>query len=796
VEVSLALPIFNGMLKSIELLGFKSFATKSRLEFKAPISAIVGPNGSGKSNIAEAFRFVLGEQSIKSMRGKKGEDLIFNGSRNIARANRAGVKITLDNRDKLLKIDYDEVIIERIVHRDGVNQYLINGSSVRLRDIMEILAGASIGSTGHHIISQGEADKILNVNSKDRKSMIEDALGLKIYHYKKKESVRKLEKTEQNIKEIEGLRREIKPHIKFLEKQVKKVEKTQDLKNKLSEIYKEYLKRERIYLDNEKEILKREKTKPQKEYDELNNELKELEKNFTLLNPAKQEFRQGRNYLTGQAKKKEENTNAKELIEIKNSLDRTQKDKNRFEREMGRIEGEMSFNEKSLVRTKDLEDKNDFIKIPTIHLEEFSNIMEQYFSESEKETEISKLKSIIGKIKASIKDLVLIYKKEDSENKETQENIKKEIERLKKERNILDEQIDNLKKEETTLVEKYSSLQKKIDLEKDTHIETEKRIFQVMAKISEIKIQLNIFESKENKLFSDESNFKNEFSESLILVGEEMSSFFRYTVKNSDGSDISVREIINEDRTKQEERKKEIEKIKIRLEDAGIGSSDEIVKEYQEIKERDDFLEREIEDLKKSKESISILVKELEEKLDIEFKDGIKKINQQFNNFFILMFGGGTASIIVVKNIKKKIEKEELETGDLEEIGEGIIEEEIVEEGIDINLSLPHKKIRGLEMLSGGERALTSIALTFAISQIKPPPFIVLDETDAALDESNSKKYGNIIEDLSKYSQLILITHNRETMSRAGILYGVTMSSDGVSKLLSVEFEEAVKIVK
>lgn len=765
------------MLKSIELSGFKSFATKSRLEFKAPISAIVGPNGSGKSNIAEAFRFVLGEQSIKSMRGKKGEDLIFNGSRNMPRANRAGVKITLDNRDKLLKIDYDEVIIERIVHRDGVNQYLINGSNVRLRDIMEILAGASIGSTGHHIISQGEADKILNVNSKDRKSIIEDALGLRIYHYKKKESIRKLEKTEQNIKEIEGLRREIKPHIKFLEKQVKKVEKTQDLKNKLSEIYREYLKRERIYLDNGKEILKREKTKPQEEYDELGRELKELEKNLS--------------------KKKEENTNAKELIEIKNSLDKTQKDKNRLEREMGRIEGEMSFNEKSLIRTKNLEDKNDFIKIPTIRLEEFSNIIEKYSSDSEKETDPSKLKNIIGKIKATIKDLILIYKKEDSENKELQENTKKEIERLKKERNNIDEQINNLKKGEIVLLEKYSSLQKKIDSEKDTHIETEKRIFQVMAKINEIKVQLNIFESKENKLFSDESNFKNEFAESLVLVGEEMSSFSNYEIVNPDGSKLSTQEIINEDRTRQEERRKEIEKIKIRLEDAGVGSADEIVKEYQEIKERDDFLEREIEDLRKSKESISILIKELEEKLDIEFKDGIKKINQQFNEFFISMFGGGTASVVVVKNIKKKAEKEELEAEDLEEISEDVTEEEeVIEEGIDINLSLPHKKIKGLEMLSGGERALTSIALTFAISQIKPPPFIVLDETDAALDESNSKKYGNIIEDLSKYSQLILITHNRETMSRAGILYGVTMSSDGISKLLSVEFEEAVKIAR
>ena len=124
------------------------------------------------------------------------------------------------------------------------------------------------------------------------------------------------------------------------------------------------------------------------------------------------------------------------------------------------------------------------------------------------------------------------------------------------------------------------------------------------------------------------------------------------------------------------------------------------------------------------------------------------------------------------------------------------MEEEDGEEGIEINVNLPRKKVKGLMMLSGGERALTSIALLFAISQVNPPPFIILDETDAALDEANSKKYADMIENLSKYSQLIVITHNRETMSRAGILYGVTMGMGGGSKLLSVSFDEAVTTAK
>src|SRR6478735_6516736 len=121
-------------LESLEISGFKSFAKKAVLEFNAPITAIVGPNGSGKSNIAESFRFVLGEQSMKSMRGKRGEDMIWNGSAGVPRGGRASVKLVFDNSDRALNLDFDEVAIERVVHRDGSNDYLLNGSQVRLRD--------------------------------------------------------------------------------------------------------------------------------------------------------------------------------------------------------------------------------------------------------------------------------------------------------------------------------------------------------------------------------------------------------------------------------------------------------------------------------------------------------------------------------------------------------------------------------------------------------------------------------------------------------------------------------------
>ncbi|MDZ4284286.1 MAG: AAA family ATPase, partial [Patescibacteria group bacterium] len=227
-------------LQSLELSGFKSFARKTTLSFAAPITAIVGPNGSGKSNSKDALQWVLGEQSIKSLRGKRGEDLIWNGSTGVPRSSRASVALTFDNSSRVLALDLDTVVIERVVHRDGVNEYALNGSRVRLRDVAGLLAQANIGSTGHHIISQGEADRILACSASERRAMIEDALGLRVYHYKLAESVKKLAETKENIRSVEALRREIAPHLRFLKKQAARLERARSLARDLVVLYRAY----------------------------------------------------------------------------------------------------------------------------------------------------------------------------------------------------------------------------------------------------------------------------------------------------------------------------------------------------------------------------------------------------------------------------------------------------------------------------------------------------------------------------------------------------------------------------
>jgi chromosome segregation protein len=317
-------------LKSLEIAGFKSFAKKAHLTFSTPITGIVGPNGSGKSNIAESFRFVLGEQSIKSLRGKKGEDMIWNGGGDaisVARANRASVKLTFDNSRKIFPtIDFEDVTIERVVNRDGANEYLLNNSQVRLKDIVELLAGAHIGATGHHIISQGEADRILSASIRERREMIEDALGLKIYQWKKNESLKKLEKTEENMKQVESLRREIAPHLKFLKKQVEKVEKAEEMRKELSFLYQQYFACEQNYLNQEKSRIESELNLPKKEMEQMDTDLA-LAKN--ILNNS-----QSKDHKSD------------ELLGLETELKVVRDNKDNIVRDLGRVDGEIGANEK------------------------------------------------------------------------------------------------------------------------------------------------------------------------------------------------------------------------------------------------------------------------------------------------------------------------------------------------------------------------------------------------------------------------------------------------------------------
>ncbi|KKT94399.1 MAG: Chromosome partition protein Smc [Parcubacteria group bacterium GW2011_GWC1_45_14] len=218
-----------------------------------------------------------------------------------------------------------------------------------------------------------------------------------------------------------------------------------------------------------------------------------------------------------------------------------------------------------------------------------------------------------------------------------------------------------------------------------------------------------------------------------------------------------------------------------------------IVEEYQETNTRFDFLSGELLDLEKAMESLREVIKEMEQKIDLEFAKAFEEINAEFTKYFKIIFGGGNAHLIKIKtktSKRKAKDGAEAETGEDEATEGEENEDEKSELGIDIFACPPGKKITNLTMLSGGERSLTSLALLFAIIAHNPPPFAILDEVEAALDEANSRRFSKILQELSNNTQFIAITHNRETMRQASLLYGVTMGEDGISKLLSVHLDQ------
>lgn len=744
-------------VKSLEISGFKSFARKSIFEFGAQVSAIVGPNGSGKSNVAEALRFVLGEQSLKSMRGKRTEDLIFNGSKSVERQNRAKVTIAFDNSDRAFPLDFDEVSIAREIHRDTSSEYFLNGSPVRLKDVIELLASVHIGASGHHIISQGEADRILNASPKDRRAMVEDALGLKIYHWKIAESEKKLVKTEENMRETESLRREIAPHIKFLKKQVEKVEQARGLRDELMELYVEYLKREEVYLSFFRTRIHTEKEALEEELKTTNDALAKAEA------------------LRGASNQRPENT---ALLTARDEAGNARRERDELGRKIGRLEGMIEMATRRLERPRGETER----MIPVRESEKLSMELYQELGYAESSEDYLYIKGVVSKVRVRIGEFLERLRAEGGADRE-RAGAERELDGLKGERDELLLSREGVEEAITRIEARVRDLERVIEEKRAETTDAERASFEFRAKKQELTMKLAMNRDQGEHLAREEVAFREEIREGSMLIGRVIEGYPSFALNEG--------EVLAEERSKQEERRKKIERGKIRLEDImGSSSGEDVMREYEETVARDEFLAKELDDLKASAESLRGLMRELEEKIDVEFKEGIKKINKQFSEFFSLMFGGGSAALEVSREKKRKRADTDIAENPEE------MEEEEAEEGIEVAVHLPHKKIRGLQMLSGGERALTSIALLFAISQVNPPPFLVLDETDAALDEANSRKYGDMIENLAKYSQLIVITHNRETMSRAGIIYGVTMGADAISKLLSIKFDEAAQIAK
>lgn len=1028
-------------LQRIELHGFKSFANKTILEFPSPdkrdntcgITAIVGPNGSGKSNVVDAVRWVLGEQSLKLLRGKKATDVIFSGSAKKAQLSLAEVSLFLNNEDGSAPIDYTEVAITRKLYRDGSSEYLLNKNEVRLFDIVMLLAKANFGHNTYSIIGQGMVDKIVNYSNEERKDFFDEATGVKQYQIKRERSVSKLKRSRENLDQAKVLIVELEPHLKSLTRKVNKLRQRQELEAELKSLQSRYygrlwkdlmgqydelalqyntLDKQRLRLDTKLDELrhKLEELSQQgsraEEYDKLQEEynsaltkqnetMRELavlrgkleveyakagKQNLSWLENRRTELESRIKNLQSEvrsAKLRQEGSSGKleekerqvkvlsdELLVWQNNLDIMQDE---FYR--ARSGGRMSHSQEAVKAVLGLKDRIAGIcgtvsdlgrvknskheaalvaaagnrlsaivveseataiecinwlkenRLPPVTFFPLNRLKEFYLS---KDTEgvlaeagvvglasdllsydrkyqrvfeqvlgstviVSDLESA-KRIGVNRERMVTLdgdvleksgmmrggFKKPDSLQWKSQDerysseakikeiaSLKAKLEDQRGEREALFLQIGDLKVQAQVDADKVRSLVSEID-------EQEKELIKVKADIEESQLTpeeqkefksdiLSSREAKENELKAAEEiisslrekidgfNLQEERKKQEIFSLQQ-ESYTLQTDLNGVNERLSlvkvelakietrredtlqaIRENLGEEwqfKAKDDyaevnltEDKEKIDRLKRQLELIG-GIDPEVEKEYEEVKTRFEFLSEQSLDLEKAIGDLVKVVEELDKLIRTQFEEEFDRINKDFSRYFKQLFEGGSAKLDLVQKEEEKTEAEKIREQMAQAPAEGAVTEEGVPEvleeaaveaakpvypedksflanmGIEIEACPPGKKIKAINMLSGGEKTMTALALICAIINNNPSPFILFDEVDAALDESNSAKFSGIVKELAHKTQFVIITHNRAIMSESDVLYGVTMQGDGVSRLLSLKLSEAEHLGK
>lgn len=753
-------------LKKLELNGFKSFATKTVLDFlpdcdisnggKCGITAIVGPNGSGKSNVADAIRWAIGEQSSKNLRGKKSEDVIFAGTEGKSKLGSATVTLYFDNTDKRIPIEFSEVAITRKVFRNGDGEYFINGSRVRLLDVVDLLAKAGVGKDSYCVITQGMSDAVLNATPLERRAIFEDAAGVKQYQIEKERALRKLESTKENLARVDSLTVEIEPHLKNLRRQAEKAGQAKDIAARLrskQELLYGYLWH--LFTEERGGLLSRRAG--------IESAIQTFE---TEVNTLREETRKASLAMeTNEA----EDAMESEIQSLRDTL-------NRYMRELSVLEGRKEIEEEKRKEREEIEIIPVDLHFVQARLEEVGKLQLELIDKlanAEKLEDLQDIKEFATVIRQRIADL-------RTQAGEGSVKMKKVTAMPDAERAASDERLAALEAEISTL--KQSITESEAAITEKQRILTETReagrteretFFANERSLREKEHLLNLKKDELNELKVGLARVEVREEDLTALVREELS--LAPETLSYDGS------LVERDKLE-----REVARLKVEVEH--VGAIDPlIVDEFQETEKRFVFLTTESEDLKRAIESLKEVIREMDSKIDAAFHEAFKEINKQFAEYFKIIFGGGKASLEIIKVKTRKSGEESEETDDAAEVE---TTPEAYEVGIEIAACPPGKRIHNLSMLSGGERSLTSLALLFAIISHNPPPFAVLDEVEAALDEANSRRFSKMLSELSEHTQFIAITHNRATMAQAALLYGVTMAKDGISKLLSVRLDQ------
>lgn len=771
-------------LSCMDIQGFKTFAQKTSLVFPAPkeknhaVTVVVGPNGSGKSNIADAIRWCLGEQSMKLLRGKRAEDIIFSGSEGRTRSGFAEVSLTFDNSDKSLNISFNEVVITRRLYRDGESNYLLNGQEVRLTDVQLLLAEAGVGQRSYSVIGQGMIDQVLTASPEERKIFFDDATGVRGLQMKRHQALLKLQKSAENLADVEMVLRELEPRLALLRRQVKRLNEREAIAKEHGELSKAYYSTlwwnaldEKAGVDRRQsaalELVKAKKV----EFEAADAKLVELEASNDPLYLPRPCY--GRGPL-----EKGEDQKAASMQSLQLEYKKAQQDLADARRKHFELERELELAK--------VQSQSTWAPLPLPEI-----IAEVRDVSSSHESLLMRLKAV-----STLADLAPIIADLDAITVRSK-RLKDRLTRPNPEDFTPDHSmisaIESARKAVESAESKVKEAETAMDVKAKESAVVTTDIFARQKDVRRLQHELSGLEAQANAVAIDVARVETRFEglrrdveEAGVLVEEPTTRII----------DLGP----THDRL-----------LKLRHQLELIGGMDEaIVKEHAEAEERSTFLSTQVTDLRQAIKSTERVIDELDIQIHTQSDKALKAIADEFQKYFAILFGGGRCSLV-------KLTKEEID-GDSQSV-DGISHSERSEEslaelvhhdnvdtlesiakrvqerkdsivGIDIQATPPGKRLKALNLLSGGERALTSIALVSAIMATNPSPFVVLDEVDAALDEANTVRFANIINELRKLTQFIVITHNRATMEKADVLYGVTMGDDGVSKLLSVKLED------
>ncbi|MEK7506315.1 MAG: AAA family ATPase [Patescibacteria group bacterium] len=738
----------DNFLTRLELQGFKSFAGKTVLEFPSQVTAIVGPNGSGKSNVIDAVRWVLGEREAKQLRGETLDNLIFAGTPKKPAMGLARVGLYFNNHKKNLPVDAVEVALSRRIDRSGNSEFSLNDAEVKLKDLLPMLAKARMGTRGLMIVGQGQSDIFVRSSPEDRRLMIEEVLGLREYRLKKNQAERRLESSGVNMEKVKAMLEELAPHVRILKRQKSRFLRRSEVEEELKNLEDAYFF---IHFHSLEKGLK----EVEEPIRELRNELEKAESSIS----AKEKELKDVGGEQGDYEK------AKQLREKINGL-LTQR--NSLGKELARLEAKMEFLENAPA-----EEHSTM---------ELKSLLGEFSKEGERLLELSDLEEIKNSIKGWLSKIKKVF---DETKKGIDEGFLKDQKRIEREIMELEAIIKNFQEEDEKIANAQQAANR-LFREKVEYLNQEKN----KAHALEQRIQSHLLEKEKIQLKLEE------LEREWAVLGRNAHDLRRLAepasnVSRSDAGRPENVSIINNSDWPEAEKKM----MKLRGELAAIGEIDpNLMKEAEESEQRFDFLTKQLTDLEKASSDLKEMIRDLDKRIHEDFKKAFHAISEEFNNYFRLMFGGGKAKLFLeAKKAPVLTEESEIPTPEGAEVLNaehgGKEKPDDLDVGVEVDVSLPRKRITNLDMLSGGEKTLVSLAALFALIAVSPPPFLILDEIDAALDEENARRFAELIKQFREKTQFVIVTHNRATMEAADVLYGVTMGEDGVSKVLSLKLE-------